>query len=208
MFWCPPCFYFECAALWLPVSSACFHQNAQSKGGVRFQSLVERSCIFGHVQKWGEQSGGQGARKPQGRFGWARSGSIEDLINRVTVGGGRVPRDASRRGPRVWWISKAPVVRIHWEGADGLSVGSVPFWELRWRSGWCLCKTFCPKTTMISTFLPWKKLRRNRYLLFVAILLVGLAAVYHEMVASRAWSSDTSKFQLLTQPVFGHQNFP
>lgn len=52
---------------------------------------------------------------------------------------------------------------------------------------------------MIATFFPLKKLRRNtRYLLFLAILLAGLAAVYHEMVASKAWSSDTSKLELLT----------
>lgn len=50
---------------------------------------------------------------------------------------------------------------------------------------------------MIATFFPLKKLRRNsRFLLFLAILLAGLAAVYHEMVASKAWSSDTSKFSL------------
>ncbi|XP_056907512.1 LOW QUALITY PROTEIN: beta-1,4-N-acetylgalactosaminyltransferase 3 [Takifugu flavidus] len=46
---------------------------------------------------------------------------------------------------------------------------------------------------MMATFFPLKKLRRNtRHLLFLAILLAGLAAVYHEMVASKAWSSDTS----------------
>ncbi|CAK6951129.1 beta-1%2C4-N-acetylgalactosaminyltransferase 3 [Scomber scombrus] len=46
---------------------------------------------------------------------------------------------------------------------------------------------------MIGTFFPLKKLRRNgRYLLFGAILLVGAAAVYHEMVAAKAWSGGTS----------------
>lgn len=61
---------------------------------------------------------------------------------------------------------------------------------------------------MIATFFPLKKLRRNtRHLLFLAILLAGLAAVYHEMVAFKAWSSDTSKLELLTQQVFGHLNF-
>ncbi|KAM9352377.1 beta-1,4-N-acetylgalactosaminyltransferase 3 [Symphorus nematophorus] len=46
---------------------------------------------------------------------------------------------------------------------------------------------------MISAFFPLKKLRRNgRYLLFGAILLVGAVAVYHEMVAAKAWSSETS----------------
>ncbi|XP_044213208.1 beta-1,4-N-acetylgalactosaminyltransferase 3 [Thunnus albacares] len=46
---------------------------------------------------------------------------------------------------------------------------------------------------MIATFFPLKKLRRNgRYLLFGAILLVGAVAVYHEMVAAKAWSSGTS----------------
>ncbi|XP_023207418.1 beta-1,4-N-acetylgalactosaminyltransferase 3-like [Xiphophorus maculatus] len=44
---------------------------------------------------------------------------------------------------------------------------------------------------MIMEFFPLKKLRRNgKYFLFAAILLVGLLAVYHEMVAARAWSSD------------------
>nr|XP_046250384.1 beta-1,4-N-acetylgalactosaminyltransferase 3 isoform X2 [Scatophagus argus] len=46
---------------------------------------------------------------------------------------------------------------------------------------------------MISAFFPLKKLRRNsKYLLFGAILLVGVVAVYHEMVAAKAWSSDSS----------------
>ncbi|XP_070763572.1 beta-1,4-N-acetylgalactosaminyltransferase 3 [Enoplosus armatus] len=43
---------------------------------------------------------------------------------------------------------------------------------------------------MIAAFFPLKKLRRNgKYLLFGAILLVGFVAVYHEMVAAKAWSS-------------------
>lgn len=47
---------------------------------------------------------------------------------------------------------------------------------------------------MFAAFFPLKKLRRNcKYLLFGAILLVGVVAVYHEMVAAKAWSSDTSK---------------
>lgn len=47
---------------------------------------------------------------------------------------------------------------------------------------------------MIAAFFPLKKLRRNgKYLLFGAILLVGAVAVYHEMVAAKAWSSETSK---------------
>ncbi|XP_042351861.1 LOW QUALITY PROTEIN: beta-1,4-N-acetylgalactosaminyltransferase 3 [Plectropomus leopardus] len=46
---------------------------------------------------------------------------------------------------------------------------------------------------MIAAFFPLKKLRRNgRYFLFGAILLVGAVAVYHEMVAAKAWSSDAS----------------
>ncbi|XP_023259697.1 beta-1,4-N-acetylgalactosaminyltransferase 3-like [Seriola lalandi dorsalis] len=46
---------------------------------------------------------------------------------------------------------------------------------------------------MILEFFPLKKLRRNgKYLLFGAILLVGAVAVYHEMVAAKAWSSDAS----------------
>lgn len=78
--------------------------------------------------------------------------------------------------------------------------GRSPLWELRWRSDWCLHKSFHPKATMIATFFPLKKLRRNtRFLLFLAILLAGLAAVYHEMVASKAWSSDTSKLEVLTK---------
>ncbi|KAM7003488.1 beta-1,4-N-acetylgalactosaminyltransferase 3 [Tautogolabrus adspersus] len=45
---------------------------------------------------------------------------------------------------------------------------------------------------MIAAFFPFKKLRRNiRYLLFGAILLAGVVAVYHEMVAAKTWSSDT-----------------
>ncbi|XP_043980575.1 beta-1,4-N-acetylgalactosaminyltransferase 3 [Gambusia affinis] len=43
---------------------------------------------------------------------------------------------------------------------------------------------------MIRVFFPLKKLRRNgRYFLFATILLVGLLAVYHEIVAARAWTS-------------------
>ncbi|XP_032379552.1 beta-1,4-N-acetylgalactosaminyltransferase 3 [Etheostoma spectabile] len=46
---------------------------------------------------------------------------------------------------------------------------------------------------MIVAFFPLKKLRRNsKYLLFAAIVLVGVVAVYHEMAAAKAWSSDTS----------------
>ncbi|KAK5867475.1 hypothetical protein PBY51_011964 [Eleginops maclovinus] len=46
---------------------------------------------------------------------------------------------------------------------------------------------------MFAAFFPLKKLRRNgKYLLFGAILLVGVVAVYHEMVAAKAWSGDTS----------------
>ncbi|KAM4734236.1 beta-1,4-N-acetylgalactosaminyltransferase 3 [Anableps anableps] len=46
---------------------------------------------------------------------------------------------------------------------------------------------------MITEFFPLKKLRRNgKYFLFAAILLVGALAVYHEMVAARAWSSGVS----------------
>lgn len=45
---------------------------------------------------------------------------------------------------------------------------------------------------MIATFFPLKKLRRNgKCLLFGTILLVGAVAVYHEMVAAKAWSGDT-----------------
>ncbi|KAM7396645.1 hypothetical protein PAMP_019672 [Pampus punctatissimus] len=48
---------------------------------------------------------------------------------------------------------------------------------------------------MIATFFPLKKLRRNgRYLLFGAILLVGAVAVYHEMVAAKAWSDGTGMY--------------
>ncbi|XP_044050623.1 beta-1,4-N-acetylgalactosaminyltransferase 3 [Siniperca chuatsi] len=46
---------------------------------------------------------------------------------------------------------------------------------------------------MIAAFFPLKKLRRyGKYLLFGAILLVGVVAVYHEIVAAKAWSSETS----------------
>ncbi|XP_074534581.1 beta-1,4-N-acetylgalactosaminyltransferase 3 [Halichoeres trimaculatus] len=45
---------------------------------------------------------------------------------------------------------------------------------------------------MIAPFFPLKKLRRNgRHLLFGLILLIGVFAVYHEIVAAKAWSSDT-----------------
>lgn len=47
---------------------------------------------------------------------------------------------------------------------------------------------------MIMAFFPVKKLRRNtKCVLFGVILLVGVVAVYHEMVAAKAWSSDSSK---------------
>lgn len=50
---------------------------------------------------------------------------------------------------------------------------------------------------MITSFFPLKKLRRNgKYLLFGAILLAGLVAVYHEMVAAKEWRSDMSKFMV------------
>ncbi|XP_041853911.1 beta-1,4-N-acetylgalactosaminyltransferase 3 [Melanotaenia boesemani] len=46
---------------------------------------------------------------------------------------------------------------------------------------------------MIAAFFPFKKLRRNvRYFLFGAILLVGVFALYHEMVAAKMWSSNIS----------------
>ncbi|KAM4572227.1 beta-1,4-N-acetylgalactosaminyltransferase 3 [Odontesthes bonariensis] len=42
---------------------------------------------------------------------------------------------------------------------------------------------------MIAAFFPLKKLRRNgKYFLFGAILLAGALAVYHEMIAAKAWS--------------------
>ncbi|XP_061534208.1 beta-1,4-N-acetylgalactosaminyltransferase 3 isoform X7 [Phycodurus eques] len=45
---------------------------------------------------------------------------------------------------------------------------------------------------MITTFFPVKKLRRNgKHVLFGAILLVAAVAVYHEMVAAKAWSEGT-----------------
>ncbi|KAM7414487.1 hypothetical protein PAMA_019349 [Pampus argenteus] len=48
---------------------------------------------------------------------------------------------------------------------------------------------------MIATFFPLKKLRRNgRKLLFGAILLVGAVAVYHEMIAAKAWSDGTGMY--------------
>lgn len=150
-----------------------------------------------------EQS--QDGWKTRGKSEWARSRITKSLTKRVTVW---FLWDESHPGPRMLWTSKAPVVRIHWGRADELSVVSVPYWELRWRSDSWLFKRFHPKTTMIATFFPLKKLRRNtRYLLFLAILLAGLAAVYHEMVASKAWNSDTSKLELLIQQVFGHLNF-
>lgn len=58
---------------------------------------------------------------------------------------------------------------------------------------------------MIAAFFPLKKLRRNgKYLLFGAILLVGLVAVYHEMVAAKAWSGDTSKFVVASPDTTGY----
>lgn len=45
---------------------------------------------------------------------------------------------------------------------------------------------------MIMAFFPVKKLRRNtKCVLFGVILLVGVVAVYHEMIAAKAWSSDS-----------------
>nr|XP_061812820.1 beta-1,4-N-acetylgalactosaminyltransferase 3-like [Nerophis lumbriciformis] len=45
---------------------------------------------------------------------------------------------------------------------------------------------------MITTFFPVKKLRRkSKCVLFGAILLVAAVAVYHEMVAAKAWSEGT-----------------
>lgn len=58
-----------------------------------------------------------------------------------------------------------------------------------------LGERFRRRAEMILAFFPLKKLRRNgKCLLFGAILLVGAVAVYHEMVAAKAWSSDGSKF--------------
>ncbi|KAM6925953.1 beta-1,4-N-acetylgalactosaminyltransferase 3 [Lycodopsis pacificus] len=45
----------------------------------------------------------------------------------------------------------------------------------------------------MAVFFPAKILMHNRkYLLFAALLTLGAVAVYHEMVAAKAWSSDTS----------------
>ncbi|XP_054476345.1 beta-1,4-N-acetylgalactosaminyltransferase 3 [Anoplopoma fimbria] len=46
---------------------------------------------------------------------------------------------------------------------------------------------------MFTVFFPVRILIRNRkHLLLAAILTLGVAAVYHEMIAAKAWSSDTS----------------
>ncbi|XP_037624421.1 beta-1,4-N-acetylgalactosaminyltransferase 3 isoform X1 [Sebastes umbrosus] len=46
---------------------------------------------------------------------------------------------------------------------------------------------------MFAAFFPVKKLRRHsKHLVFGLIVLLGLAAVYHEMVTATAWSSDAS----------------
>ncbi|XP_061917200.1 N-acetyl-beta-glucosaminyl-glycoprotein 4-beta-N-acetylgalactosaminyltransferase 1 isoform X1 [Entelurus aequoreus] len=45
---------------------------------------------------------------------------------------------------------------------------------------------------MITMFFPVKKLRRNgKYVLFGAVLLLGVLAVYHEMIAAKAWTDGT-----------------
>lgn len=66
---------------------------------------------------------------------------------------------------------------------------------------------FPPGFKMIASFFPLKKLRRNgKYLLLGGILLAGLVAVYQEMLAAKAWSSNIGKFavaspQTVTQRV-------
>lgn len=105
----------------------------------------------------------------------------------------------------MWWISKA-----HQLGTSGQALGGVgpPPENFAGDPADGSVKAFTPKATMIATFFPMKKLRRNtRYLLLLAILLAGLAAVYHEMVASKAWSSDASKSLHLTPQVSPHRNF-
>ncbi|XP_047452112.1 beta-1,4-N-acetylgalactosaminyltransferase 3 isoform X2 [Mugil cephalus] len=53
------------------------------------------------------------------------------------------------------------------------------------------CRATFATAKMIAAFFPLKKLRRNvKHLLLGAILLVGAVAVYHEMVAAKAWNSD------------------
>ncbi|KAM9753952.1 beta-1,4-N-acetylgalactosaminyltransferase 3 [Menidia menidia] len=48
---------------------------------------------------------------------------------------------------------------------------------------------------MIGAFFPMKKLRRHgKYVLFGAALLIGLVAVYHEIVAAKAWSDTGLNF--------------
>lgn len=65
------------------------------------------------------------------------------------------------------------------------------------KAGEELGSKFPPGVKMITSFFPLKKLRRNgKYLLFGAILLAGLVAVYHEMVAAKEWRSDMSKFMV------------
>lgn len=61
------------------------------------------------------------------------------------------------------------------------------------KAGEELGSKFPPGVKMITSFFPLKKLRRNgKYLLFGAILLAGLVAVYHEMVTAKEWRSDMS----------------
>lgn len=166
-----------------------FHQVARSKSGVRFRSSVECSCIIVHVEKCGERAAAEVTNTEAAsdeRGPAASRGPIDSAHGGASVG------DERRQGQRVvWWTSKA-----HQSGTSGRALGGVgpPPEDFAGEPADGPVRPFPPKATMIATFFPLKKLRRNtRYLLFLAILLAGLAAVYHEMVASKAWSSDASK---------------
>lgn len=60
---------------------------------------------------------------------------------------------------------------------------------------------------MIAAFFPVKKLRRSgKYVLFGTILLVGALAVYHEMVAAKAWTDGARKLWFTLRTLLGLLN--
>lgn len=134
--------------------------------------------------------------KPLKSFTWSRVLSVDYRVMVGFFAGWKEPPGAVRTGD---------IQGTSWAHTLGAEVGGK---RTGWRRGCSppddkagdltdelLGERFRRRAEMILVFFPLKKLRRNgKYLLFGAILLVGAVAVYHEMVAAKSWSSDSSKF--------------
>lgn len=136
-------------------------------------------------------------RRPIKSFRWSRVPSVGHRLAQGKVGffsGWEAPGDPSAGDIQGAGDSAHPPGAA--VGARRTCSGRVPS-PTHDKAGEELGSKFPPGVKMITSFFPLKKLRRNgKYLLFGAILLAGLVAVYHEMVAAKEWRSDMSKFMV------------